>query len=66
MKYHATFGAAGTEKVGGEIRRKKDTHLSSEEIAGQVRDFLAKGGKVKHIRQGLSGLDMKLRPIKYI
>lgn len=32
--------------------------MSGEEIAKQISDFLAKGGKIQHIERGMSATDM--------
>ena len=63
MKDHATFGAAGIEKIGNQLIRKQNHEDTSENIARKTEVFLAKGGKVEYVEQGKSGI---VRPVKFL
>jgi len=55
MKNHSTFGAAGVEKIGNDLIRKKNHVKTSDEIADDIRKFKAGGGIITMIPMGCSG-----------
>jgi len=53
---HTTYGHKGTEKIGSDLRTRKDSGIASEQIRLKTAEFLARGQKVQHIASGISGV----------